>query len=96
MAFGQAGSGTIPAEVLDRYLYLIGHEPSCEPDPGTSLPHLAWMLSELKSGNVRGYKAHRWLGFVQGILIANGHATVPEEREFTRPYLKPLQSQDES
>ena len=32
-------------------------------------------------------KINRWLGYIQGILIANGITTVQEERDFTRPYL---------
>lgn len=31
------------------------------------------------------HKLHRWLGFVQGILISTGEITVSSEREYTRP-----------
>ena len=32
-------------------------------------------------------KVNRWLGFIQGVLIANGITTVNKERDFTRSYL---------
>ncbi len=32
-------------------------------------------------------KVNRWLGFIQGILIANDITSVIEERNFTRSYL---------
>ena len=35
-------------------------------------------------------KANRWLGFVQGILIAGGLTTVQVERDFTRPLFHAL------
>lgn len=35
-------------------------------------------------------KLNRWMGYLQGILIAHGHTTVQEERDFTRPYFHPL------
>lgn len=31
------------------------------------------------------HKLHRWLGFIQGILISTGEVTVSGEREYTRP-----------
>lgn len=30
-------------------------------------------------------KRHRWLGYIQGILVMKGVFTVEEEREYTRP-----------
>lgn len=76
----------IPIEILDRYLSLIDEDPICEPEPGTSLPHLAWMLQEIREGKVREDKAHRWLGFVQGVLILSGLTGTTRERDFTRPF----------
>lgn len=36
-------------------------------------------------------KMHRWLGFVQGVLIAQQFTTVDAERDFTRPLFHSLQ-----
>ncbi|BCJ91737.1 hypothetical protein IZ6_24720 [Terrihabitans soli] len=78
----------IPAPIIFRYdQMLISHPIVCEPDPGTSLPHLRWMLQQIYMGHLPFDKQQRWLGFIQGILIAKGLTTVPVEREWTRPYL---------
>lgn len=79
----------IPDALVDRYdglLDIAGASVRCEPHPGTSLEHLRWMLGELR-GDMEPMKANRWLGFIQGTMIAAGLLTVPREREFTRPYL---------
>ena len=53
----------------------------------TSFDHLLWMLSEIRT-ITDPLKAHRWLGFVQGVMICAGLTTVQAERDFTRPYFK--------
>lgn len=42
-------------------------------------------LSELSED-----KANRWLGFIQGVLIAGGLADIDEERNHTRPLFHAL------
>lgn len=72
--------------IIDRYIKVLGViEPKQAADPGTDDGHLVWMLKQIPSFT-DSLKAHRWLGFVQGILIASGRLSVNEEREFTRPY----------
>lgn len=34
----------------------------------TSYEHLAAMLTSIETGSVSGEKAHRWLGWVQGVV----------------------------
>jgi hypothetical protein len=55
--------------------------------PKTEHTHLTWMIGQLLSGAVTGDKAHRWLGFIQGVLAARGFLNVDDERNRTRPYL---------
>lgn len=58
----------------------------------TSLEHLLWMCEYCKNQvrddglgmNVAKYS--RWLGFIQGCLISQGHTTVDAERDRTRPW----------
>jgi len=38
-------------------------------DEGRGIGHAWWMLNEVKIGGVVGRKAHRWLGYAQGILV---------------------------
>jgi hypothetical protein len=79
----------IPEEITARYWNMIpAHiDASCEPEPGTSMAHLRWMLQELRTMEDIG-KANRWLGFIQGILISRGWTDVTTERNFTRPFFR--------
>ena len=46
------------------------------------------MISEMKKGGQPYGKANRWLGFIQGTMIARGLLTVPQEREMTRGFFE--------
>jgi hypothetical protein len=46
------------------------------------LDHIKWMLEELPEDLD---KANRWLGFIQGVLWANGMYTIDDMREHNRP-----------
>lgn len=48
---------------------------------GKSLEHAAWMLEEIVSKKIEGEKAHRWLGYAQGLLVLEGKATMADFRE---------------
>lgn len=62
---------------------------NCRPfvDRATGIPaehpeygrdHLRYMIEEIESGRVAGEKSHRWLGYLQGVLVATGAATLEE------------------
>lgn len=75
----------IPTEIIDRYWNMLSDiEPKQEDDPGTSIPHIKWMISELRKDKEIGKQ--NWLGFIQYALIINGYTSVTEERNFTRPF----------
>jgi len=50
-------------------------------DDPTSTKHLARMLCDIRTGEVREAKAHRWLGYVQGVLVAKEIATLEEMKK---------------
>jgi len=52
----------------------------------TSLKHLNWMMCEIGTGRVTGSKAHRWLGYVQGALVAKGYMTHDEIKDIISKY----------
>lgn len=80
----------MPVEITDRYLRMLSEiEEKQEENPGTSLPHLKWMIKELTKDRPWG-KQRGWLGFIQYGLIANGYTTVQAERDFTRPFFVKL------
>lgn len=54
--------------------------------PNTSYTHLRWMIRQIEDRAVDGDKAHRWLGFVQGVLAARGVLDVIAERDRTRQF----------
>lgn len=54
----------------------------------TSPKHLQWMLTEIQVNHDQELtKKHRWLGFIQGLMVAHGITTVPLERDYTRNIL---------
>lgn len=56
-----------------KYIMVIGawrHDHKDEPDDAASYDHLAWMLDGIIDGYVTGDKAHRWLGWAQGVICA--------------------------
>lgn len=53
-----------------------------ERDPeGKTLEHAVWMLEEIVSKSKEGEKAHRWLGYAQGLVVLEGKATMADFRE---------------
>lgn len=47
-------------------------------------------MADLKDPSIGEDKANRWLGFVQGVLIAGGATSIEEERDHTRPHFHSL------
>lgn len=80
----------VPAEIVNRYsAMLLGIEAEEQPDPGTSLSHLKWMIGELTKDRPWG-KQRGWIGFIQYGLISRGYTSVQAERDFTRPFFNEL------
>lgn len=50
--------------------------------------HLLWMLHELLVNESQSItKKHRWIGYIQGVLIMKGYIDVSSERDATRNIL---------
>ncbi len=47
-------------------------------EPFISSEHIIWMLNGISDKYIKGEKAHRWLGFTQGVLTKQGHFTDEE------------------
>lgn len=57
----------------------------------TAAEHLRWMAREILC-NIRTMpidKMGRWVGFIQGVMAANGVLDVDAERDRTRPFFNP-------
>lgn len=86
----------IPNDLLDHYerlcVSMVGDDiqpiRSIEGDE-TNPIHIIWMINQIRDDKLTNHnQAHRWLGFIQGVLITKGLTTVTEERELTRPMFK--------
>lgn len=83
----------IHPHIISRYRHLLS-EISDENHLISGVPessgwHLRFMLDMIEKYDCdtkTNPKAHRWLGYVQGILIAARITTVDSERNFTRSY----------
>ena len=84
---------TIPIELLNRYRYKCIQllppnailEIKQEVGNETSPQHLIWMLQQIQSDDsMSSTKRHRWLGYIQGILVSKQSFSVQDEREYTR------------
>lgn len=76
-------------ELLIRYRTILNSITNELPDKKhISKEHLFWMLEEIEYNEEQSLtKKHRWLGYIQGILIAFSILDVDEERNITRPLL---------
>ena len=54
------------------------------PEFPTDLPHLRWMMIQLRNGGMSDGKAGRWLGWVQACLVMKGRFTLAEMKELNR------------
>ncbi len=56
-------------------------------DDSERISHAHWMVREaitfIAAGRIE--KAHRWLGFIQGVLWSCGHFTIDQMKEHNRP-----------
>lgn len=48
---------------------------------GKTLEHVAWMLGQIIDREIEGEKAHRWLGYAQGLMVLEGKATMRDFAE---------------
>ena len=46
--------------------------------------HLHYMLSKIVSGEISGTKAHRWLGYVQGVIVFSDGATLEQLKKLNK------------
>ena len=56
------------------------------PVPGrmTDQDHLLWMLEQIDNGSVTGEKAHRWVGYIQGVVVLCRLTEVKDMRTLNR------------
>lgn len=45
-------------------------------EEGTGTSHALWMLKGIEDGYIQHDKAHRWLGYAQGLLVSEAYLTL--------------------
>jgi len=82
-----------PDVMLDRYdamLATLTSEIRNRAGEDESAPeHLRWMIQQMRS-SMEPLQASRWLGWIHKGLCDLGLTTSLTERNFTRPYFKPI------
>ncbi len=63
------------ARMTEDFVRYLTAESTCQ---AVSAEHLRDMLTKIQSGEISGEKAHRWLGWVQGVLCARGAGSLEE------------------
>ena len=48
---------------------------------GRTVEHALWMLLGIASGYIQNEKAHRWLGYAQGILVHTDIVTLSDMKD---------------
>ena len=59
-----------PEIAAQKLLATVDSEVVRDPD-GLGTEHAMWMLNGIFEGYIQNEKAHRWLGYAQGILVAS-------------------------
>lgn len=49
---------------------------------GINNPHLRWMVEQM--ADMSENKTQRWLGYLQGVLVAQGRATLADMKDINR------------
>lgn len=56
----------------------VRDKPCCagRSENGDTADHACWMLEGIRDGYIQHEKAHRWLGYAQGLLVSHGLLTL--------------------
>jgi hypothetical protein len=58
-----------------------------EEHPTTGINHLNYMIDEIVEGGQSEGKANRWLGYLQGVLVATGVATLSQMKDVNKRHV---------
>lgn len=63
--------------VLEATIIVVGGD-------ATTTEHLLDMINAIETEKVTGEKAHRWLGWIQGVVCCRGGASLEEMKEINQ------------
>jgi len=75
----------VAGDYMNRFAFVWDTIVKDSPEDPTNINHLYWMTCQVHSDKLSSEtKCHRWLGYVQGVLVMKGLLDVDKERNFTR------------
>lgn len=51
---------------------------------GRTIGHAMWMLRGIAEGYIQHGKAHRWLGYAQGLLVTHGEISLEDAKRLNK------------
>lgn len=80
MDLKQAAINTRFRLAYNKEEFLIPYAEDEDKDCSYGLPHIAEMLDKLENKEITGEKGHRWLGYIQGVLVCRELMTLEEAK----------------
>jgi hypothetical protein len=71
-------------EAAEAMVPLIMDMAENEDNPKADKGHLIYMAYCIIDGKVVGEKAHRWLGYIQGVMVCRYETTVEEMKQLNK------------
>jgi len=61
--------------------------------PGCTRSHICVILQQVIDANVTGAKAHRFIGWAQGVMCMEGFLTLDQARDINRKVIEELENE---
>ena len=78
-------------KTLDLFNWYSPEHKFTQNKPGCTQEHLVNILNQVIDGNVSGSKAHRFIGWAQGVLCMEGYLTLDDARNINRKAIEELE-----
>lgn len=74
----------VAAAAMKRKLLTINFSTPLRSETGKGIRHLLWMITQIMCGALSEHKAMRWLGYVQGYMVAVDWMTLEEAKNVSK------------
>lgn len=64
-------------------------------EDGATVEHALWMLGQVRTLQVQGNKAHRWLGYAHGLLVSHGIITLEDAKSINKSIAESEETSEE-
>ena len=80
---------------LDVYHWFDASHTFSQDSPGCTQEHIVKILEQVVYGEVTGAKAHRFIGWAQGVLCMEGYLTLNDARNINRKVIEAIGDENE-